>query len=80
MIREITLAMGPLGVRIVVDWVTQLVSSFKFSSTIAASQIVCLTQWLLFSVDCPKIDKNARQVASGRKDALATGEGYGGDW
>jgi ATP-dependent RNA helicase DDX41 len=31
-------------------------------------------------VDCPKIDKNARQVASGRKDALATGEGYGGDW
>ena len=31
-------------------------------------------------VDCPKIDKNARQVASGRKDALATGGGYGGDW
>ncbi|OEU19458.1 P-loop containing nucleoside triphosphate hydrolase protein [Fragilariopsis cylindrus CCMP1102] len=30
-------------------------------------------------VDCPKIDKNARQVASGRKDALATGD-YGGDW
>ena len=31
-------------------------------------------------VDCPKIDKDARRVASGRKDALATGEGYGGDW
>lgn len=31
-------------------------------------------------VDCPKIDKNARTVASGRKDALATGGGYGGDW
>ena len=31
-------------------------------------------------VDCPKIDKNARQVAGGRKDALATGGGYGGDW
>jgi ATP-dependent RNA helicase DDX41 len=31
-------------------------------------------------VDCPKIDKNARQVASGKKDALATGGGYGGDW
>lgn len=31
-------------------------------------------------VDCPKIDKNARQVASGHKDALATGDGYGGDW
>mmetsp|Transcript_18958 Transcript_18958/g.47034 ORF Transcript_18958/g.47034 Transcript_18958/m.47034 type:complete len:689 (-) Transcript_18958:1929-3995(-) len=30
-------------------------------------------------VDCPKIDKNARQMASGRKDALATGD-YGGDW
>mmetsp|Transcript_51088 Transcript_51088/g.123316 ORF Transcript_51088/g.123316 Transcript_51088/m.123316 type:complete len:684 (-) Transcript_51088:125-2176(-) len=32
-------------------------------------------------VDCPKIDKNARQVASGRKDALVSaGGGYGGDW
>ncbi|CAJ1947225.1 unnamed protein product [Cylindrotheca closterium] len=31
-------------------------------------------------VNCPKIDKNSRQMASGRKDALATGEGYGGDW
>lgn len=31
-------------------------------------------------VDCPKIDKNARQVASGKKDALAVGDGYGGDW
>ncbi len=31
-------------------------------------------------VDCPKIDKNARQMASGRKDALAGGGGYGGDW
>lgn len=31
-------------------------------------------------VDCPKIDKDARRVASGHKDALATGEGYGGDW
>jgi ATP-dependent RNA helicase DDX41 len=31
-------------------------------------------------VDCPKIDKNARQMASGRKDALASGGGYGGDW
>ena len=30
-------------------------------------------------VDCPKIDKNARQLASGRNDALATGD-YGGDW
>mmetsp|Transcript_14460 Transcript_14460/g.16283 ORF Transcript_14460/g.16283 Transcript_14460/m.16283 type:complete len:711 (+) Transcript_14460:64-2196(+) len=30
-------------------------------------------------VDCPKIDKNARQIASGRNDALATGD-YGGDW
>lgn len=31
-------------------------------------------------VDCPKIDKDARRVAGGHKDALATGEGYGGDW
>jgi ATP-dependent RNA helicase DDX41 len=32
-------------------------------------------------VDCPKIDKNARQVASGRKDVLVSaGGGYGGDW
>lgn len=31
-------------------------------------------------VDCPKIDKDARRVASGHKDALATGGGYGGDW
>ena len=36
---------------------------------------------LLFSsVDCPKIDKNARQVAGGHKDALVSGGGYGGDW
>lgn len=31
-------------------------------------------------VDCPKIDKDARRVAGGHKDALATGKGYGGDW
>lgn len=31
-------------------------------------------------VDCPKIDKDARRVAGGHKDALATGDGYGGDW
>jgi ATP-dependent RNA helicase DDX41 len=32
-------------------------------------------------VDCPKIDKDARRVASGHKDALAiSGGGYGGDW
>jgi hypothetical protein len=31
-------------------------------------------------VDCPKIDKDARRVASGHKDALVTGGGYGGDW
>jgi ATP-dependent RNA helicase DDX41 len=31
-------------------------------------------------VDCPKIDKDARRVAGGHKDALATGGGYGGDW
>ncbi|CAB9527790.1 Putative DEAD-box ATP-dependent RNA helicase 43 [Seminavis robusta] len=31
-------------------------------------------------VDCPKIDKDAKRVASGHKDALATGGGYGGDW
>ena len=30
-------------------------------------------------VDCPKIDKDARRVAGGRKDALATGDGYGGE-
>ena len=29
-------------------------------------------------VDCPKIDKDARRVAP--KDALASGDGYGGDW
>ena len=29
-------------------------------------------------VDCPKIDKDARRVT--RKDALASGDGYGGDW
>eukprot|EP01083_Nonionella_stella_P088730 247491_1 len=29
-------------------------------------------------VDCPKIDKDARRV--GTKDALASGDGYGGDW
>lgn len=31
-------------------------------------------------VDCPKIDKDARRVAGGHKDALVTGNGYGGDW
>jgi ATP-dependent RNA helicase DDX41 len=31
-------------------------------------------------LNCNKIDKNARQVASGKKDALATGGGYGADW
>jgi len=30
-------------------------------------------------VDCPKIDKDARRVAGGRRDALATGDGYGGE-
>ena len=30
-------------------------------------------------VDCPKIDKDARRVAGGRKDALAAGDGYGGE-
>ena len=29
-------------------------------------------------VDCPKIDKDANRVK--RKDALASGDGYGGDW
>merc|ERR1711957_699870 len=29
-------------------------------------------------VDCPKIDKDARRVT--QKDALASGDGYGGDW
>ena len=29
-------------------------------------------------VDCPKIDKDAKRVT--RKDALASGDGYGGDW
>ena len=36
--------------------------------------------FFFLTVDCPKIDKDARRVASGHKDALATGEGYGGDW
>lgn len=31
-------------------------------------------------VDCPKIDKDARRVSSKHKDALASGDGYGGDW
>jgi len=31
-------------------------------------------------VDCPKIDKDARRVASGHRDALSSGGGYGGDW
>uniref|UniRef100_A0A6U2PET3 RNA helicase n=1 Tax=Leptocylindrus danicus TaxID=163516 RepID=A0A6U2PET3_9STRA len=31
-------------------------------------------------VDCPKIDKDARRVAGGHKDALVSGDGYGGDW
>lgn len=31
-------------------------------------------------LDCPKIDKDARRVASGHKDAIAGGDGYGGDW
>ena len=30
-------------------------------------------------VDCPKIDKDARRVAGGRRDALASGDGYGGE-
>jgi len=30
-------------------------------------------------VDCPKIDKDARRVAGGRRDALAVGDGYGGE-
>jgi ATP-dependent RNA helicase DDX41 len=30
-------------------------------------------------VDCPKIDKDAWWVAGGRRDALATGDGYGGE-
>ena len=29
-------------------------------------------------VDCPKIDKDAKRVT--KKDALASGDGYGGDW
>ena len=29
-------------------------------------------------VDCPKIYKDAKRVT--RKDALASGDGYGGDW
>jgi len=32
-------------------------------------------------VNCPKIDKNARQVAGGHRDVLvSSGGGYGGDW
>jgi ATP-dependent RNA helicase DDX41 len=31
-------------------------------------------------VDCPKIDKDARRVAGGHKDAFKSGDGYGGDW
>ncbi|GMH54474.1 hypothetical protein TrVE_jg11996 [Triparma verrucosa] len=30
--------------------------------------------------DCPKLDKDARRVAGGKKDALNSGDGYGGDW
>jgi ATP-dependent RNA helicase DDX41 len=30
--------------------------------------------------DCPKIDKDARRLGGGRKDALAGTGGYGGDW
>lgn len=52
---------------VVLDIVMRLLLIFLFCSK-------------FFQVSCPKIDKNARQVASGRKDALATGQGYGGDW
>jgi len=30
--------------------------------------------------DCPKIDKDARRVAGGHKDAIAYGDGYGGEY
>ena len=30
--------------------------------------------------DCPKLDKDARRVKGGQKDALNSGDGYGGDW
>jgi len=30
--------------------------------------------------ECPKLEKDARRVAGGKKDALNSGDGYGGDW
>lgn len=30
--------------------------------------------------DCPKLEKDARRVAGGKKDSLKAGDGYGGDW
>ena len=30
--------------------------------------------------DCPKLEKDARRVAGGKKDAFNSGDGYGGDW
>lgn len=30
--------------------------------------------------ECPKIDKNARRIAGGQKDALRGGDGYGGEY
>ena len=30
--------------------------------------------------ECPKLDKDARRVKGGQKDALNSGDGYGGDW
>lgn len=30
--------------------------------------------------NCPKLDKDARRIGAGKKDALAQNGGYGGDW
>jgi ATP-dependent RNA helicase DDX41 len=29
---------------------------------------------------CPKLDKDARRIGAGKKDALVQNGGYGGDW
>jgi ATP-dependent RNA helicase DDX41 len=30
--------------------------------------------------NCPKLDKDARRIGAGKKDALVQNGGYGGDW
>ena len=82
--RHIYTRIGSLSFLVFVS--TVLLECCLIMSTSGCLLNFLFLSWLISSsslpsiVDCPKIDKDARRVASGHKDALATGEGYGGDW